>query len=431
MENISVNKLADSTNSSLPRDIKISLAKEVLAQEKNIEIAKEKFKEIVNNLEQKKQREVINATGTVLHTNLGRSPNNISFSGRYTNVEYNLNNFRRGTRNEYLSSSLSSFLGCGGITFVNNNASSLYLSLRALAKNYEFKNVIISRGEIIEIGGSYRLPEIIEETGLKMIEVGTTNKTKLRDYTKVLENFPNSIILKVHRSNYSISGFTEEVSIRELASIKKDYETVLLHDLGSGLVINRKFLEVNNIDIFDHETSVQNSLDDGSDLVMFSGDKLFGSVQSGIIAGNSELIENIKNYSLFRTYRCSPSTLFELQETVSHYINKEELNIPFWHLVSQSYQSLETRVKNIVSESSFKFDIEEGTSLIGGGTLPDVTMKSPIMLLKEEASNSLLEILLQNDIPIIPHFYKNRICIDLRSVFEDQDNIIKTCLNKL
>tara|TARA_B100001778_G_scaffold129307_1_gene106355 strand:- start:141 stop:1436 length:1296 start_codon:yes stop_codon:yes gene_type:complete len=431
MENISVNKLADSTNSSLPRDIKISLAKEVLAQEKNIEIAKEKFKEIVNNLEQKKQREVINATGTVLHTNLGRSPNNISFSGRYTNVEYNLNNFRRGTRNEYLSSSLSSFLGCGGITFVNNNASSLYLSLRALAKNYEFKNVIISRGEIIEIGGSYRLPEIIEETGLKMIEVGTTNKTKLRDYTKVLENFPNSIILKVHRSNYSISGFTEEVSIKELASIKKDYDTVLLHDLGSGLVINRKFLEVNNIDIFDHETSVQNSLDDGSDLVMFSGDKLFGSVQSGIIAGNSELIENIKNYSLFRTYRCSPSTLFELQETVSHYINKEELNIPFWHLVSQSYQSLETRVKNIVSESSFKFDIEEGTSLIGGGTLPDVTMKSPIMLLKEEASNSLLEILLQNDIPIIPHFYKNRICIDLRSVFEDQDNIIKTCLNKL
>ena len=431
MENISVNKLADSTNSSLPRDTKISLAKEVLAQEKNIEIAKEKFKEIVNNLEQKKQREVINATGTVLHTNLGRSPNNISFSGRYTNVEYNLNNFRRGTRNEYLSSSLSSFLGCGGITFVNNNASSLYLSLRALAKNYEFKNVIISRGEIIEIGGSYRLPEIIEETGLKMIEVGTTNKTKLRDYTKVLENFPNSIILKVHRSNYSISGFTEEVSIKELASIKKDYDTVLLHDLGSGLVINRKFLEVNNIDIFDHETSVQNSLDDGSDLVMFSGDKLFGSVQSGIIAGNSELIENIKNYSLFRTYRCSPSTLFELQETVSHYINKEELNIPFWHLVSQSYQSLETRVKNIVSESSFKFDIEEGTSLIGGGTLPDVTMKSPIMLLKEEASNSLLEILLQNDIPIIPHFYKNRICIDLRSVFEDQDNIIKTCLNKL
>ena len=431
MENISVNKLADSTNSSLPRDIKISLAKEVLAQEKNIEIAKEKFKEIVDNLEQKKQREVINATGTVLHTNLGRSPNNISFSGRYTNVEYNLNNFRRGTRNEYLSSSLSSFLGCGGITFVNNNASSLYLSLRALTKNYEFKNVIISRGEIIEIGGSYRLPEIIEETGLKMIEVGTTNKTKLRDYTKVLENFPNSIILKVHRSNYSISGFTEEVSIRELASIKKDYETVLLHDLGSGLVINRKFLEVNNIDIFDHETSVQNSLDDGSDLVMFSGDKLFGSVQSGIIAGNSEFVENIKNYSLFRTYRCSPSTLFELQETVSHYINKDELNIPFWHLVSQSYQSLETRVKNIISESSFKFDIEKGSSLIGGGTLPDVTMKSPIMLLKEEASNSLLEILLQNDIPIIPHFYKNKICIDLRSVFEDQDKIIKTCLNKL
>lgn len=431
MENISVNKLTDSTNSSLPRDIKVALAKEVLAQEKNIELAKEKFAEIVENLEQKKQRDVVNATGTVLHTNLGRSPNNIGFSGRYTNVEYDLKNFRRGIRNEFLSSSLSSFLGCEGVTFVNNNASSLYLSLRALAKNYKFKNVIISRGEIIEIGGSYRLPEIIKETGLQMIEVGTTNKTNLNDYTKALKDFPNSIILKVHRSNYSISGFTEEVNIGELAGIKENYDTVLIHDLGSGLVVDRKFLEINHIDIFKNETSVQNSLDNGSDLVMFSGDKLFGSVQSGIIAGKSKYIENIKNYSLFRTYRCSPLTLFELQKTVANYINKDELNIPFWYLVSQSYQSLEMRIENIVSESSFKFDVEEGTSLIGGGTLPDVTMKSPVLTIKEEASNSLLNMFLLNEVPIIPYFYKNRICIDLRSVFEDQDKIIKTCLNKL
>ena len=431
MENISVNKLTDSTNSSLPRDIKVALAKEVLAQEKDIELAKEKFAEIVENLEQKKQRDVVNATGTVLHTNLGRSPNNIGFSGRYTNVEYDLKNFRRGIRNEFLSSSLSSFLGCEGVTFVNNNASSLYLSLRALAKNYKFKNVIISRGEIIEIGGSYRLPEIIKETGLKMIEVGTTNKTNLNDYIKALKDFPNSIILKVHRSNYSISGFTEEVNIRELSGIKENYDTVLIHDLGSGLVVDRKFLEINHIDIFKNETSVQNSLDNGSDLVMFSGDKLFGSVQSGIIAGKSKFIENIKNYSLFRTYRCSPLTLFELQETVANYINKDELNIPFWYLVSQSYQSLEMRIENIVSESSFKFDVEEGTSLIGGGTLPDVTMKSPVLTIKEEASNSLLNMFLLNEVPIIPYFYKNRICIDLRSVFKDQDKIIKTCLNKL
>ncbi len=431
MENISVNKLTDSTNSSLPRDIKVLLARKVLAEEKNIQIATEKFSEIVKNLEQKKQREVINATGTVLHTNLGRSPNNTNFSGRYTNIEYDLNDFKRGTRNEYLTSSLSSFLKCEDVAFVNNNASSLYLSLRALVKNNEYENVIISRGEIIEIGGSYRLPEIINETGLKMIEVGTTNKTKLNDYTKALKNFPNSIILKVHRSNYSISGFTEEVSIKELAEIRDNYETVLLHDLGSGLVIDRKFLEINNINIFNNETSVQNSLDDGSDLVMFSGDKLFGSVQSGIIAGKSNLLEDIKKYSLFRTYRCSPSILFELQETVSRYLNKDESSIPFWHLMTQSYKSLEIRLNNIVTDSNFKFDIEEGTSLIGGGTLPEVTMKSPVLLLKEEGKSSTLEKLLQNEIPIIPHFYKNRICIDLRSVFEDQDKIIKSCLNKL
>ena len=431
MENISVNKLTDSANSSLPRDIKVLLARNVLAEEKNIQIATEKFSEIVKNLEQKKQREVINATGTVLHTNLGRSPNNTNFSGRYTNIEYDLNDFKRGTRNEYLTSSLSSFLKCEDVAFVNNNASSLYLSLRALVKNNEYENVIISRGEIIEIGGSYRLPEIINETGLKMIEVGTTNKTKLTDYTKALKNFPNSIILKVHRSNYSISGFTEEVSIKELAKIRDNYETVLLHDLGSGLVIDRKFLEINNINIFNNETSVQNSLDDGSDLVMFSGDKLFGSVQSGIIAGKGNLIEDIKKYSLFRTYRCSPSILFELQETVSRYLNKGESSIPFWHLMTQSYKSLEIRLSNIVTNSNFKFDIEEGTSLIGGGTLPEVTMKSPVLLLKEEGKSSTLEKLLQNEIPIIPHFYKNRICIDLRSVFEDQDKIIKSCLNKL
>jgi L-seryl-tRNA(Ser) seleniumtransferase len=431
MENISVNKLTDSTNSSLPRDIKVLLARKILAEEKNIQIATEKFSEIVKNLEQKKQREVINATGTVLHTNLGRSPNNTNFSGRYTNIEYDLNDFKRGSRNEYLTSSLSSFLKCEDVAFVNNNASSLYLSLRALVKNNEYENVIISRGEIIEIGGSYRLPEIINETGLKMIEVGTTNKTKLTDYTKALKNFPNSIILKVHRSNYSISGFTEEVSIKELAEIRDNYETVLLHDLGSGLVIDRKFLEINNINIFNNETSVQNSLDDGSDLVMFSGDKLFGSVQSGIIAGKSNLIEDIKKYSLFRTYRCSPSILFELQETVSHYLNKDESSIPFWHLMTRSYKSLEIRLSNIVTDSNFKFDIEEGTSLIGGGTLPEVTMKSPVLLLKEKGNSSTLEKLLQNEIPIIPHFYKNRICIDLRSVFEDQDKIIKSCLNKL
>jgi L-seryl-tRNA(Ser) seleniumtransferase len=167
MENISVNKLTDSTNSSLPRDIKVLLARKILAEEKNIQIATEKFSEIVKNLEQKKQREVINATGTVLHTNLGRSPNNANFSGRYTNIEYDLNDFKRGSRNEYLTSSLSSFLKCEDVAFVNNNASSLYLSLRALVKNNKYENVIISRGEIIEIGGSYRLPEIINETGSK------------------------------------------------------------------------------------------------------------------------------------------------------------------------------------------------------------------------------------------------------------------------
>ena len=431
MENISVNNLVEEFESNLPREISISIAKNILNSKISKENAISEYKKNIGLLEKKIQRSVINCTGTLLHTNLGRAQINPEFTGDASNIEYDLDKHNRGKRNEYLTSSMNLLLNSENVCFVNNNAASLFIALKTIKETSEVKSVIISRGELIEIGGSYRLPEIIESSGLKLKEVGTTNKTDIKDYEKALKSNPDSLLLKVHKSNFSIEGFSKEVSIKELKTLSKKYNVELFHDLGSGLVVDRKFLESQQVNIFDNEPTVQESLTDGSDLVMFSGDKLFGSVQSGIIAGNSELIENIKNYSLFRTYRCSPSTLFELQETVSHYINKEELNIPFWHLVSQSYQSLETRLKNIVSESSFKFDIEEGTSLIGGGTLPDVTMKSPIMLLKEEASNSLLEILLQNDIPIIPHFYKNRICIDLRSVFEDQDKIIKTCLNKL
>ena len=429
MKPISVNELTESVNSNLPREIKSTIAKNILAEEKDPESAREIFYRLINDLTTKAQKEVINATGTVLHTNLGRSPNNIAFPGRYTNIEYDLTNLARGNRNEYLSLLMNDLIGSQDIAFVNNNASSLYLSLKAISKSHNIRNVIISRGEIIEIGGSYRLPEIISETDLSLIEIGTTNKTKLSDYTKALESYPDSLILKVHRSNFSINGFTEDVSIAELAELKNNFDVLLLHDLGSGLVVDKKFLEINNVSIFKNEPFVQDSLSDGADLVMFSGDKLFGSVQSGMIAGNKDLIDIIKNYSLFRTYRCSPVTLFELQETVLKYIDKKEKEIPFWSLITVSYSLLEERCKNIAKSISFASSVKKGKSVIGGGTLPGVTLESPILLIDDEKTETTINRLIKNDIPVLPRIIKDKVCLDLRSVFQDQDSVIVQALN--
>ena len=431
MENISVNKLVESTNSNLPRDIKVEFAKNILSVNKDPEDAKKEFEQLINKLSLKKQKDVINATGTVLHTNLGRSPVNISFSGMYTNIEYDLTTASRGNRNDYLTESMKILLNVENVAFVNNNASSLYLSLLCLTKKHNKDTVIVSRGEIIEIGGSYRLPDIISETGMNLIEVGTTNKTRLGDYEKALKEYPNSVVLKVHRSNFSISGFTEEVSLSELVDLKNKYETLLLHDLGSGLVIEESFLEKHSLSIFKKEPRVQQSIKDGVDIVMFSGDKLFGSVQSGIIAGKYELIESIKSFSIFRTYRCSDIVLYELQKTTELYLQKNEENIPFWNLLKNTYSQLENRIQKIIKKSNLEYKIINGESLIGGGTLPNITLSSPVMVLDIDESEKVLEKLVSNEYPIIPRIINGKINIDLRSVFESQDNEIAKFLNSI
>jgi len=431
MENISVNKLVESTSSNLPRDIKIEFAKNILSSIKHPVEAKKEFKTSINKLSLKKQREIINATGTVLHTNLGRSPVDISFSGMYTNIEYDLTTASRGNRNDYLTESMKVLLKAENVAFVNNNASSLYLSLLCLAKIHNKDTVIVSRGEIIEIGGSYRLPDIISETGMNLIEVGTTNKTRLSDYEGALKENPNSILLKVHRSNFSITGFTEEVGITELVDLKNKYDTLLIHDLGSGLVIENSFLLKHNLSIFENEPRVQQSIKDGVDIVMFSGDKLFGSVQSGIIAGKNELINSIKKFSIFRTYRCSDIVLYELQKTTEQYIQKNEENIPFWNLIKNTYSDLENRFGKIIEKSNVNHKIINGESLIGGGTLPNITLSSPVMVLDVNKSENVLMKLINNEYPIIPRVVDGKINIDLRSVFENQDDEIAKFLNSL
>ena len=431
MVNISVNELVESSNSEIPRELKISLAKNLLSVTKDPKEAKKEFDTLIKNLNTKKQREIINATGTILHTNLGRSPVDISYSGMYTNIEYDLTTGSRGNRNNYLTESMKTLLKAENVAFVNNNASSLYLSLLCLSRKYGKDSVIVSRGEIIEIGGSYRLPDIISETGLKLIEVGTTNKTRKKDYEDALKMNPKAVLLKVHRSNFSMSGFTEEVGIEDLVDLKKRYYTLLLHDLGSGLVIDTSFLTKHNLTIFEKEPRVQQSIKDGSDIVMFSGDKLFGSVQSGIIAGNSEIVDSIKNFSIFRTYRCSAIVLSELQKTTEMYLRKSERNIPFWSLLTEQYVDLEKRIKEITKNINHNFEIITGESIIGGGTLPNVTLKSPVLVLNISKTDKILTELLGNEIPIIPRVANGKINLDLRSVFENQDSAITKFLNSI
>ena len=431
MENLSVNALVDSYQNHLPREICTNVAKDIFEQFSDKETLLKEYKLAIDNLLISEQLKVINCTGTLLHTNLGRAQTNVTFEGHASNIEFDLGKQTRGKRSSYLSYSMNLLLGSEAVCFVNNNASSLFLTLYSLKKTQQVDAVIISRGEIVEIGGSYRLPEIIAETGLKLIEVGTTNKTHKKDYSTALKGNPHSVVLKVHRSNFSISGFVEEVSIKELKIIAKEYGALVIHDIGSGLVVDKKFLEKNKISFFSNEQHVQDSLLDGADLVMFSGDKLFGSLQAGIIAGNEELVTNIKESPLFRTYRCSPIVNYELQKTTGLYLSKKEGSIPLWHFLTLSYEELLNRIKKISGVLDIKHTVEESYSLIGGGSMPDVKIPSPVIAIHTSIDTNLISKLASLDIPIIPRIKDEKIIFDLRSSFEIDDELIANALKNL
>ena len=244
MDNISVNELVDSYENHLPREVCLNVAKGVVSKFKDKKVIIKEYIIAIDNLMVSEQVKIINCTGTLLHTNLGRAQTEISFNGHASNIEFDLSKQKRGERNGYLTYSMNLLLGSEGVCFVNNNASSLFIALNTIKKYKDIDSVIISRGEIVEIGGSYRLPEIIAETGLKLVEIGTTNKTRKKDYSYALKQNPKALVLKVNRSNFSISGFVEEVSIKELRNITNDYGALLIHDMGSGLVVELSLIHI-------------------------------------------------------------------------------------------------------------------------------------------------------------------------------------------
>ncbi|MBN2037792.1 MAG: L-seryl-tRNA(Sec) selenium transferase [Chitinispirillaceae bacterium] len=323
-------------------------------------------------------RPVINATGVVLHTNLGRAPlgdavlNEITPIIRgYSNVEFDLEKGGRGHRVDHVAELLRYLTGAEDVMVVNNNAAAVILTLHTLAHGRE---VIISRGELIEIGGAFRIPEIMAAAGVHMVEVGTTNRTRLSDYKKAVGR-DTALIVKSHKSNYTISGFTEEVSVRDLAGFARSKRIPLLYDIGSGLL--RKPLKMD----LAHEPDVRKAIADGADVVAFSGDKLLGGPQAGIIAGRSRLVRRLAAAPLMRALRVGKITLAALSSACRNYL-KDELLIernPLFMFLERDHQARQELADSLLAalrERDITADSVRSFGQIGGGTLPDVKVPS-------------------------------------------------------
>ena len=392
----------------------------------------EKVKFIISLSGQKSLTKVINATGIIIHTNLGRAPFgedilNDSFEvlKRYNNLEFDLKTGARGNRNDHASELLKFLTGAEDVLVVNNNAAAVMLILRAFAKK---KEVIVSRGELIEIGGSFRIPDIMKASECKMVEVGTTNKTNLSDYKNAISE-KTAILFKAHKSNYVIKGFTKEVELEELAELSKQSGIPVLYDIGSGLL--KKY----DHKLFADEPNVRQSIEKGIDLVCFSGDKLLGGPQAGIIAGKKELIAKLKKEPMLRALRVCKTTLALLETACTYYLNDKDLNEK--NMIFKTFNRKPNEIKNTAEALKKELEIKgilteivASTGQCGGGTLPDGEIESYSVMIKNinpnkirsEYAEKMHTGLLSHKKPVLGILKKGNIYFDVLTIF---DNDIK------
>lgn len=387
----------------------------------------EKF---IDRVTETKLKKVINATGIVLHTNLGRAPlgeqvfNEIkpAITG-YSNLEFDLSSAKRGKRTDNVVDLLKFLTGAESALIVNNNAAAVLLVLRVLN---ESKETIISRGELIEIGGSFRLPEIMSASGTKMVEVGTTNRTRISDYEKAISK-NTRLILKAHKSNYTIEGFSEEVSIRELTVIAKKKKIILVHDIGSGLLagMTKKNLE--------QEPTVKKSVTDGADIVTFSCDKLLGGPQAGIIAGKKNLIDKISKHPLMRTYRVDKLTIALLSAALRSYIKRDaKNNLSIFKMIGRNKDELKSLAEKLCTEfekHQIKSEVRESEAFSGGGSMPNVKLESFSLVLnlrssEKNTSKYIYKKLLQVETPVLSILRKGEIHFDVLTIFDEDIPVI-------
>jgi L-seryl-tRNA(Ser) seleniumtransferase len=364
---------------------------------------------------------VINASGTILHTNLGRArlgqetiEHMCKVTSSYNNLEYEVQNGKRGSRHAHAEKFIRELTGAEAAMVVNNNAAAVFLILTSLAKN---KEVIVSRGELVEIGGSFRISSIMEESGAKLVEVGTTNKTHLQDYQRCIDE-ETAMIMKVHQSNFVMKGFTSSVDTEVLAELTNEYDQVIFYeDLGSGSLFDFSNQGIGN------EPVVRKVIEQGADLVSFSGDKLLGGPQAGIIAGRKEIVDSLKKHQLARVLRVDKMTLAALEMTLLHYLKKEEHKIPAIYDITRSkddilQQSLSLMAQLKQKNSSFQLEIVEGKSRVGGGTMPEVELDTYLISIFHHrlTNHELHERLRLSEPSIITRIQQERLLIDLRTV---------------
>jgi len=382
---------------------------------------------------------VINATGVILHTNLGRAPltetvvDEFRRSGtQYSNLEYDLEAGARGKRDVHTSELLTRLTGAEAAIVVNNCAAAVLVTLAALARGGE---VVVSRGELIEIGDGFRIPEIMEQSGAILREVGTTNRTHLADYENAI-NEKTRVLLRVHPSNFKVTGFTDKPSLEELVALSQRSGLPLVEDLGSGCLVD---LSAHGVG----EPTVRQSVETGVSLVMFSGDKLLGGPQAGVIAGNKELVTRVRRYPLFRALRVDKLTIAALEATLGAYLRAAWDEIPTMRMIRMTPQELKRRAENFIRElrpelplDEVEIEIADGASLAGGGSTPSQSLPTKIIrIASARYSATKLEQRLRRapaGVSVIARVEDERLILDLRTVFPGQEPLlIKTLASAL
>lgn len=364
---------------------------------------------------------VINASGVILHTNLGRAPlsnaaiqSMVAVSRGYSNLEINLETGKRGSRLIHAETLLQRLTGAEAAVVVNNNAAAVLLILSALANK---KRVIVSRSQLVEIGGGFRIPDVMRQSGAKLVEVGATNRVHLSDYEEAL-SVPTALVMHAHHSNFKMIGFTKEPERKEIADLAHKFGVIFADDLGSGTLLATERYGLA------HEPTVQESLAAGADLVCFSGDKLLGGPQAGILLGKADLLIRIKKHPLARAVRADKLCLAALTATLLHYIKDEaEHEIPIWRMISASPKQVKARAEYWAAELG-QGEVLASESTVGGGSLPGESLPTWVLALTVKSSDKFLEKLRQEQPPVIARTENDRILLDPRTVLPEQEEAL-------
>ncbi len=372
---------------------------------------------------------VINATGVILHTNLGRAPLSAatlkameSVARSYSTLEFDMNTGKRGSRLVHAESVIKRITGAEAAVVVNNNASAVMLILSALASR---RRVVIARSQLIEIGGGFRIPDVMKQSGAKLVEVGTTNKVHLADYERAIEEEPVKLVMLAHRSNFKIVGFTQEPSLDEIVRVSHAADIPVVDDLGSGTLLNTEDYGLI------HERTVQESLAAGADVVSFSGDKLLGGPQAGIIVGRADLLAKIKKHPLARAVRADKVALAGITATLTHYLKDEaEREVPIWCMIATPPKQIKARAEKWAKHLG-RGTLIAGESAIGGGSLPGETLPTWLLELNVDKPDNFLAQLRKQKPPVIARTENDKVLLDPRTVLPEQEGALLVALQNV